>query len=59
MVGDDIETDVGGGRRAGLRTAFVLSGKHGETELAAARRRGHPTPDYVAASLAELVGSLS
>jgi HAD superfamily hydrolase (TIGR01458 family) len=55
MVGDDLQSDIGGGRRAGLRTAFVLSGKHGVTELEAARRRGGPIPDRVAASLAELV----
>jgi HAD superfamily hydrolase (TIGR01458 family) len=60
MVGDDIETDVGGGRRAGLRTAFVLTGKHGDAELAAfVGRRGRAAPDYVAASLADLVAALS
>jgi HAD superfamily hydrolase (TIGR01458 family) len=58
MVGDDIETDIGGGRRAGLRTALVLSGKHGEAELDEARRRGRPTPDHVARSLGELVSTL-
>ena len=58
MVGDDIATDVGGGRRAGLRTAFVLSGKHGEAELAAARRRGRAVPDAVAPSLGVLVADL-
>jgi HAD superfamily hydrolase (TIGR01458 family) len=58
MVGDDLATDVGGGRRAGLRTAFVLSGKHGEKELVEARRRGRATPDYVADSLGELVATI-
>lgn len=58
MVGDDIESDVGGGHRAGLRTALVLTGKHGEAELAAARSRGRAVPDVVAPSLAELVAAL-
>ncbi len=59
MVGDDIDSDVGGGRRAGLRTALVLSGKHGTAEIAAARRRGRAVPDLVADSLGELVASLA
>ena len=60
MVGDDLWTDVFAGRRAGLRGIFVLSGKHGEEELAAAatRRRGGTRPDAVAASLAEVVAAL-
>ena len=35
MVGDDVGSDIRGGRRAGLRTIFVRSGKHGDAELAA------------------------
>ena len=60
MVGDDLWTDVLAGRRAGLRGIFVLSGKHGEEELAAAaaRGRGGARPDAVAASLAEVVAAL-
>ena len=35
MVGDDVNSDIGGGRRSGLRTVFVRTGKHGDAELAA------------------------
>ena len=60
MVGDDVGSDIGGARRAGLRTVFVRSGKHGDAELAAAAsgRRGY-APDAVAPSLAEVVAALS
>jgi HAD superfamily hydrolase (TIGR01458 family) len=57
MVGDDVGTDVGGGRRAGLRTVFVRTGKHGDADLeaAAAPRRGAFQPDAIAPSIAEVV----
>lgn len=60
MVGDDIETDVRGAQRAGLRGVFVLSGKHGPAELAAATARNPRTraPDLVAPTLAEVVAAL-
>ena len=60
MVGDDVTGDIGGGRRAGLRTAFVRTGKHGDAELvaAASRGRGAFAPDAVAPSIAEIVASL-
>ena len=60
MVGDDVNSDIGGGRRFGLRTVFVRSGKHGDAELAAvaARRRYPYAPDGVAASIAEVVAAL-
>jgi HAD superfamily hydrolase (TIGR01458 family) len=59
MVGDDIGSDIGGGRRAGLRTVFVRSGKHGDAELEAAARGPRPVrPDAVAASIAEVVAAL-
>ena len=59
MVGDDVGSDIGGGRRAGLRTVFVRSGKHGDAELAAAASgtRGY-APDAVAPSIAEVVAAL-
>ena len=59
MVGDDVGSDVGGGRRAGLRTVFVRTGKHGDAELAAAASgvRGY-RPDAVAPSIAEVVAAL-
>ena len=60
MVGDDVNSDIGGGRRAGLRTVFVRTGKHGDAELAAvASRARYPyAPDGVAPSIAEVVAAL-
>lgn len=59
MVGDDVGTDVGGGRRAGLRTIFVRTGKHGDADLAAATTRRRPIrPDAVAPSILEVVRAL-
>jgi HAD superfamily hydrolase (TIGR01458 family) len=61
MVGDDVISDIGGGRRAGLRTAFVRTGKHGDADLAAAasRARGAFRPDVVAESIADVVAALA
>jgi len=58
MVGDDLETDVRAAQRAGLRGAFVLTGKHTRTDLATAVGRGRTPPDLVADSLAEVVAAL-
>jgi HAD superfamily hydrolase (TIGR01458 family) len=59
MVGDDLHTDVLAAKRAGLRGVFVLSGKHGVDELAAASaRRAGPVPDLVTSTLAEVVAAL-
>ena len=60
MVGDDLWNDVLGAQRAGLRGAFVHSGKHGDAELAEAARRtrGGGHPDAVADDLAGLVDDL-
>jgi HAD superfamily hydrolase (TIGR01458 family) len=60
MVGDDLETDVLAAQRAGLRGVFVLSGKHGPAELAAAtaRAKHRRVPDHVAPTLAEVVAAL-
>ena len=63
MVGDDVQADIVAARRAGLRGIFVLSGKDGPAELAAAelaaaeRGRG-PVADAVATSLRAVVGAL-
>lgn len=59
MVGDDVWTDIGGARRAGLRTVFVRTGKHGDADLAAAAagRRGY-RPDVDAVSLLDVVAAL-
>lgn len=58
IVGDDLETDIRAAQRSGLRGAFVLTGKHTRTDLAAARERRRPAPDLVAESLAEVVAAL-
>ena len=60
MIGDDVGTDIAGGRRAGLRTVFVQTGKHGDADLAAAagRRRRPVRPDAVAPSIAEVVAAV-
>jgi HAD superfamily hydrolase (TIGR01450 family) len=59
MVGDDLETDVAGAHRVGLRAVFVLSGKQGPAELEAARRRGgRAVPDAVAPSLLQVALAL-
>lgn len=59
MVGDDAFSDIGGARRAGLRTVFVRTGKHGDAELAkaASGARGY-APDAVAPSIAEVVAAV-
>jgi HAD superfamily hydrolase (TIGR01450 family) len=59
MVGDDIRTDVLAARRLGHRGVFVLSGKHGLADAAAAIARSpRALPDAVAPSLAEVVAAL-
>jgi HAD superfamily hydrolase (TIGR01458 family) len=68
MVGDDIQTDVLAGQRAGLRGVLVLTGKHGLDELARlpGHDRGGPghglrggrEPQAVAPSLADVVAAL-
>lgn len=60
MVGDDLRTDVLAGQRAGLRGAFVLTGKHGLDELGrlAGHGRGGREPHAVAPSLADVVAAL-
>ena len=59
MVGDDLRSDLAPARRLGMRTVLVLTGRHGEAELAAARetRRGF-VPDGVAPSLREVTEAL-
>jgi HAD superfamily hydrolase (TIGR01458 family) len=54
IVGDDIETDIGGGQAAGLRGILVRTGKYRE-ELV---KQSSVQPDHVIASIAELPGLL-
>ncbi|MBI3746386.1 MAG: HAD-IIA family hydrolase [Chloroflexi bacterium] len=59
MVGDDLETDVGGARRAGLRGILVLTGKTDratfEAAVASGRLRGPARPDGVGTGVLEVV----
>jgi ribonucleotide monophosphatase NagD (HAD superfamily) len=50
MVGDDIEADIAGAQKFGLRTALVRTGKFRPDDL----ERSDITPDIVVNSLAEL-----
>jgi HAD superfamily hydrolase (TIGR01458 family) len=50
MVGDDVETDIGGAKAVGMRGVLVRTGKFEEETLAAA----DPQPDAVIDSIADL-----
>ena len=50
VVGDDLESDVGGAQRAGMRGVLVRTGKHRPDDL----RQSPVQPDAVLASIAEL-----
>jgi HAD superfamily hydrolase (TIGR01458 family) len=50
MVGDDVEADIAGAQRFGMRTALVRTGKFRPDEL----ERSGITPDIVVNSIAEL-----
>lgn len=52
VVGDDLETDVRGGRAAGLRTIQVRTGKFDESLLRETAPAGHP--DHIVSSLADV-----
>jgi len=57
MVGDDVWSDVAAAQRTGLRGVLVLTGKHGEAELARLRARGR-VPDAVCPSIVEVVAGV-
>jgi ribonucleotide monophosphatase NagD (HAD superfamily) len=50
VLGDRLDTDILGGQRLGLATIMVLTGVHGEEDVAASEVR----PDGVYRDLAEL-----
>jgi 4-nitrophenyl phosphatase len=50
MIGDRLDTDIDGGRRAGLRTILVLSGVSSQAEAAVA----DPPPDAISPDLGSL-----
>lgn len=62
MVGDDLDSDVAGARRVGLRGILVLTGKTDAARLAAAeaagRLRGPRRPGGVAPSLPAVIDEL-
>ncbi len=54
MVGDDIRTDIGGARHAGMAGILVRTGKYREDAV----RASGITPDAVIGSVADLPGLL-
>jgi ribonucleotide monophosphatase NagD (HAD superfamily) len=54
MVGDDIEADIGGAQRFGLKTVLVRTGKFRPDAL----ERSSIVPDAVLNSVADLPGWL-
>jgi len=62
MVGDDLDSDVAGARRTGLRGILVLSGKTDQAAVDAASAartlRGPRQPDGIGADLREVVDAL-
>ncbi|WP_109474850.1 HAD-IIA family hydrolase [Ornithinimicrobium cavernae] len=54
MIGDRLDTDIEGARRAGLGTALVLTGVHGHADVEAAQRAQQP--DHVVRTIPDLAG---
>ncbi len=59
MIGDDIESDILGAHRAGLRTALVHTGKYRKDFAARIMREHDFRPDLELPSIAALPGALS
>lgn len=55
MIGDDIDSDIGGAQQAGLRAVLVQTGKYREAYAAASAIR----PDHIIASVADLPALLA
>lgn len=59
MVGDDPRTDLAPARRLGMRTALVLTGRHGREQLDGLGVRGRSwAPDLVADSIVDVVAAV-
>jgi len=58
MIGDDLQADVAGARRAGLRAVWVRTGRHQAPDLARHVARGEPPPDAIAADFAAVVAAM-
>ncbi len=58
MVGDDIETDIGGARNLGMRTALVQTGKYRREHVAEIMRTQGIRPDLTLPSIADLPEAL-
>lgn len=50
-MGDNLDSDIAGGKRAGLMTILVLTGTSGRHDLAGAELK----PDLVLPSIADLI----
>lgn len=50
VIGDRLDSDIAGGRRAGLATVLVLTGSTTEAEA----MNASPAPDFVIADLRSL-----
>ncbi len=56
VLGDRLDTDIEGGRAAGMDTVLVLTGVHGLAD--AAEAPPHQRPTYVVRTLADLAGAV-
>ncbi len=56
MIGDNLDTDILAGKRAGVRTVFVLTGIHNREDLKRVDEKNYP--DYVIEDLSELKNCL-
>lgn len=59
MIGDDIESDIGGAKRAGLKTVLVQTGKYREEFVKQVARERGIKADLVIPSVADLADALS
>jgi HAD superfamily hydrolase (TIGR01458 family) len=59
MVGDDIESDIGGAQRVGMRTALVQTGKYRPEHVRNTMRTQGIRPDLTLPSIADLPESLA